>query len=172
MKKEEKNVIIQEIKELAKVSDAIYVIDYAGVNVEDITNLRRQFRNSNVKYKVYKNTLIQKALDELGGYGDLKKVLKGMNGFAFVKDNVSIPAKIIEKYYNEKQKFSLKGCYLSGQFYDGSKLKELANLPTKEDLIASIIGSIYAPASGIVGAINAVMRDIVSIIDQISKKEK
>lgn len=171
MKREEKSQIIKEIKELAKDSDAIYVIDYAGVNVEDITSLRKQFRASNVKYKVYKNTLFKKAIEEIGGYDELKKVLKGMNGFAFVKDNVSLPAKIVEKYYSEKQKFGLKGCYLSGQFYDGSRLKELANLPTKEDIIAGIIGSINSPASGIVGAISAVMRDIVSIIDQISNKK-
>ena len=87
------------------------------------------------------------------------------------KGEVVFQAPSYLKYFDDKKKLSLKACYVENQFYGGEKLNELASLPSKNELIASILGSINAPASGIVGAINAVMRDLVSVIDQISKKE-
>jgi large subunit ribosomal protein L10 len=72
---------------------------------------------------------------------------------------------------NTKQKLALKACYIETQYYDGSKLNELATLPSKEEIISGILASIQSPASGIVGAINAVFRDLVSVVDEISKKK-
>jgi large subunit ribosomal protein L10 len=93
-----------------------------------------------------------------------------MSGFAFAFDNPVAPAKIIKKYFDANKKFTLKACYIETEYYSGNQLDQLANLPTKADLIAGILSSINAPASGIVGSINAVFRDLVSVIDQISKK--
>ena len=171
MNKEEKDVIISEIKELVSNSAALYLIDYSGVNVEDINALRGEFRKEGVKYKVFKNTLMKKAVDQLGGYDELAAKLVGMTGFAFVEENYVAPAKIIKKYSDDKKKFTFKGCYIESSFYGADKLDVLASMPTKQEIMASIVGSIAAPASGIVGAINAVMRDLVSVVDQISKKE-
>jgi len=171
MKKEEKVEIVSEVVELLNNSSALYVADYKGVTVEQINNLRNEFRKEGVTYKVIKNTLMKRALDETGKYPQLSEYLVGMTGFAFTSDNVVAPAKIMKKFNDDTQKFALKACYIDTTFYDGSKLKELASLPTKSEIIASILGSLNAPASGIVGAVNAVMRDFVSVIDQISKKE-
>ncbi len=171
MKKEEKVEIVSEVVELLNNSSALYVADYKGVTVEQINNLRNEFRKEGVTYKVIKNTLMKRALDETGKYPQLGEYLVGMTGFAFASDNVVAPAKIMKKFNDDTQKFALKACYIDTAFYDGSKLKELASLPTKSEIIASILGSLNAPASGIVGAVNAVMRDLVSVIDQISKKE-
>jgi large subunit ribosomal protein L10 len=173
MNKTEKEELVSQIKEYVDNSSAIYFVDYAGVNVEDINALRKEFRKEKVSYKVFKNTLFKKAVAE-DGYNNLDDMLKGMTGYAFVKDNVSVPAKIIKKYNDvpaNAGKFTLKGCYIEKQFYSGNKLNELANLPTKNDVIAGILSSINAPASGIVGAINAVMRDLVYVMDAIEKKK-
>ena len=94
-----------------------------------------------------------------------------MIGVAFAGDNFVAPAKIIKKYFDEKQKFVFQGCYLETNFYGADQLNTIASMPTKEEIISSIIGSIAAPASGIVGAINAVMRDLVSVIDEVGKKK-
>ena len=172
MNRTEKTEMISEVRELLENSNAVYLADYTGINVEDINSLRNEFRNDGVRYKVYKNTLFKRALDESGKYQKLSDHLVGMTGYIFASgDNNVAPAKIIKKYFDQKQKLSLKACYIDEEYYDGSQLNALATLPTKNDLIAGIIGSINAPASGIVGAINAVMRDLVSVIDEISKKK-
>ena len=171
MNRNEKTDVISEVKEMMENSSAIFLTDYSGINVEDISELRNQFRNEGVKYKVYKNTLFKKALAESNKYGKLADHLVGMTGFAFADENPIAPAKIIKKYFDKHEKLSLKACYIEDEYFDGNRLAELASLPSKNDLIASIIGSINSPASGIVGAIAAVTRDLVSVIDEISKKK-
>jgi large subunit ribosomal protein L10 len=171
MDKSEKNEIISQIKELINNSSAIYVVDYSSINVEDINNLRKEFRKEGVTYKVFKNTLVKKALIQIKGYEKFNDILVGMSGFAFTKDNTTAPAKIIKKYFDNTSKFVLKGCYIEDQFFDGKQLDALSTLPTKAEIVAGIIGSLNAPASGIVGAIGAVMRDIVSVLDAIEKKK-
>ena len=79
------------------------------------------------------------------------------------------PAKIIKEYFKYNKKFVFKGCYIESEFYDEDKLDILASMPTKEEVMAGIVGSIAAPASGIVGSINAVLRDLVGLVDEISK---
>ncbi len=172
MKKNEKVDIVAEVKELIDNSNALYLTDYSGITVSDINDIRTEFRKEGIKYKVFKNTLFKRALDESGKYAKLSDHLIGMTGYAFATaDNPVAPAKVIKKYFDNIQKLSLKACYIEDQFYDGSSLNELASLPSKNEIIAGIMGSLNSPASGIVGAINAVMRDLVSVIDEISKRE-
>ncbi|MGE5795161.1 MAG: 50S ribosomal protein L10, partial [Ignavibacteria bacterium] len=151
-------------------SSAIYLTDYSGITVADISTIRNEFRKEGVRYKVIKNTLFKRALEEAGKYDKLADHLIGMTGYAFASDNPVAPAKIIKKYNDASQKLSLKACYIENQYYDGNKLNEIASLPSKNDIIAGILGSINTPASGIVGTINAVFSNLVSVIDQISKK--
>lgn len=171
MNKNEKAEIIAEIREVIDSSSAVFLTDYSGINVADISDIRNQFRKEGVKYKVYKNTLFKRALQESGKFEKLADHLEGMTGFAFATENPVAPAKIIKKYFDTSKKLALKACYIETDYYDGTKLDQLATLPTKTDLIAGIMGSLNSPASGIVGAINAVVRDLVSVVDQISKRE-
>lgn len=171
MNKHEKEEIIAEIKGVIENSSAVYLTDYSGITVADISELRNQFRKEGVRYKVYKNTLFEIALKESGKFEKLADHLEGMTGFAFASENPVAPAKIIKKYFDTSQKLAFKACYIETDYYDGSRLNQLATLPSKSELIASIMGSLNAPASGIVGAINAVIRDLVSVVDQISKRE-
>lgn len=171
MNKNEKAEIVAEVKEMIQNSSALYLTDFSGITVADITNIRNDFRKEGIKYKVIKNTLFNRAVSETGKYSKLSDHLVGMTGYAFASDNLVAPAKIIKKYFDEKQKLSLKACYIEDQFYDGAKLNELARLPSKKEIIAGVLASINSPASGIVGAINAVMRDLVNVIDQIAKKQ-
>jgi len=171
MNKNEKAELIAEAKELIQNASAVYLTDYSKINVSDISEIRNQFRKDGVKYRVFKNTLFKRALVESGKFEKLADHLEGMTGFAFASTNPVAPAKIIKKYNDTSQKFPLKACYIETQYYDGNKLKELAELPTKEEVIAGILGSLNSPASGIVGSISAVIRDLVSVIDEVSKKK-
>ena len=171
MNKNEKAEIVEEVKEMLNNSSAIYLTDFSGITVADITNIRNEFRKEGVKYKVIKNTLFSRAVSESGKYSKLINDLVGMTGYAFAGDNPVAPAKIIKKYFDGTQKLALKACYIEDQFYDGTKLNELAMLPSKKEIMAGILRAVNSPATGIVGAINAVMRDLVSVVDQISKKQ-
>jgi len=171
MNKNEKSEIIAEAKELIENSTALYLTDYNGINVADISDIRNQFRKEGVSYKVFKNTLFKRALKESGKFEKLGDHLQGMTGFAFASTNPVAPAKIIKKYNDTSHKLSLKACYIETEYFDGSRLGELAALPSKQELIASILGAINSPASGIVGSIAAVMRDLVSVVDEVSKKK-
>lgn len=170
MKKNEKTEIINETKKLIEESNAVYVADYSGINVADITELRNQFRKEGIKYKVIKNTLFKRAIIETGKYPKLADSFVGMAGFAFATKDPTAPAKIIKKYSDSSKKFSLKACYIETEYFSGDQLDALANLPTKSEIVAGILSSLNAPASGIVGSINAVIRDLISVVDQISKK--
>lgn len=171
MKREEKGEIIEQIKELVQSSSAMFLVNYSGVNVADINKLRVEFRKEGVTYKVFKNTLFKKAIEQIGGYEKFNPQLVGMIGIAFTGENFVAPAKVIKKYFDEKQKLSFKGCYIDSTFYGADQLNTIASMPTKEEIMSGIVGSIAAPASGIVGAINAVIRDLVSVVDEISKKQ-
>ncbi len=172
MNKNQKAEMIAEIKDQLSKATAVYLVNYSGINVDEINGLRREFRKEGVRYKVYKNTLFKKALLDLDRYPEFQNTLEGMIGTAFAGENNFVaPAKIIKKFSDEKKKLSLAGCYIDSQFYAGDQLNTLASMPTKEEIMASIVGSINAPISGVVGAINAVMRDLVMLVDEISKKK-
>ncbi|MGE5797944.1 MAG: 50S ribosomal protein L10, partial [Ignavibacteria bacterium] len=126
MNKDEKTEIISEVKEMIKNSSAIYLTDYSGITVADISTIRNEFRKEGVRYKVIKNTLFKRALEEAGKYDKLADHLIGMTGYAFASDNPVAPAKIIKKYNDASQKLSLKACYIENQYYDGNKLNEIA----------------------------------------------
>ncbi len=169
MDKSEKIEMISQIKDQFSNSDAFYLVDYQGVNVEEINGLRREFIKEDVNYKVFKNTLVKKALEELGEFDQLIDLLEGMVGIAFAGENFVAPAKIIKKFSDTAKKLSFKGCYIDSMFYGDDQLDVLASMPTKDEVMASIVGSIASPASGIVGTLNAVIRDLVSVIDEAGK---
>lgn len=171
MKKEEKGEMIEQIKELVKKSSSMFLVDYRGVNVADINRIRSDFRKEGVTYKVFKNTLFKKTLEQIGGYEKFNPQLVGMIGVVFTGENFVSAAKVIKKYFDEKQKLSFKGCYIDSTYYGADQLNTIASMPTKDEIMSGIVGSIAAPASGIVGAINAVIRDLVSVIDEVGKKK-
>jgi len=97
--------------------------------------------------------------------------LKGSSAIVFAYDDPIAPAKVIRKYFEKDKRPELKIAIIEGQSFDGSQLKAVSELPTREDMIAGIVGSIHAPISGIVGAINAVMRDVASLVEEVAKKQ-
>ncbi len=171
MKRSEKEQIVTEVAGTISRSTAMYFTDFSGLTVEQATDLRRELRKAGIEYRVVKNTLIKKALEQVTGYDKVYDKLVGPTGVAFAFEDAVVPAKVIEKFVNKHQKLSLKAAVLEKQVYDGSKLKEIAKLPSKKDLMASILGSIQSPLAGVPTVINAVMRDLVGVISEIEKKK-
>ncbi len=177
MNKKQKEQEVLDIKERLEKASSIYLTDFSGLTVEQTNELRDEFFNAKVDYKVIKNTLVKKALESAGSdskfAGQAEKIfenLKGPTGVIFAYDDPVSPAKIIKKFFDKNEKPKLKIALIENETYDKSRLNELAALPTKLEIISSIIGSIHAPISGIVNVINAVIRDLSSVIEEVAKK--
>jgi len=171
MKRTEKEQIIGEVAEVVGRSQGLFFTDFGGLSVEQATDLRREFRKSGVQYRVVKNTLIRKALERVGGYDGVLDKLAGPTGVAFAFDDPVAPAKIIQKFSEKHKKLSLKVCVIEHQVYDGARLAEIAKIPTRPELVAAMLGSLQAPIAGIPGAVHAVLRELVSVIDEVGKKK-
>jgi large subunit ribosomal protein L10 len=171
MKRSDKEEIIVEVTETAGRAQGMFFTDFTGLTVEEATELRREFRKSGIDYKVVKNTLIRKALERVTGYDKVYDKLAGPTGIAFAFDDPVIPAKIIQRFTEKHNKLSLKVCVIEKEVYDGSRLDELAKLPSRKDIMAGVLGSIQAPLAGVPGVINAVLRDLISVVSEIEKKK-
>ena len=171
MNRSDKEAIVAEVAEKVSRATAMYFADFTGLTVEEATELRREFRKAGVEYTVVKNTLAKKALERVTGYDRVFEKLTGPTGIAFSYDDAVAPAKIIKKFSEKSGKLKLKVAVLEKQVFDGSQLDQLSKLPTRAELMASVVGSLQAPISGVVNAIGAVMRDLVYVVDAIEKKK-
>ncbi len=171
MKRSEKQQIIAEVADKFSRAKSLFFADFTGIAVEEINELRREFRKFRVEYHVVKNTLVRKALESVTGYDRVGEKLVGPTAIAFSYDDPVAPARIIKKFREKHEKLSVKVCILEKQIYDGSKLNELAKLPSRPEILASILGSIQAPIWGVVSVVSAVMRDLVNVVDAIEKKK-
>jgi large subunit ribosomal protein L10 len=171
MERQQKEQIVAEVVETLQKARGLFFTDFQGLTVEQVTELRREFFKAGIDYRVVKNTLVQKALEQVTGYDKVYTYLAGPTAVAFAYDDPVAPAKIIQKFADKHHKLSLKVCVLERQVYEGGRLKELASLPTRKEMMASILGSIQSPLAGVPTVINAVMRDLVSVIGEIEKKK-
>ena len=171
MKREEKERIAAEVADAVGRAHGLFFTDFGGLTVEQATELRREFRKVGVDYRVVKNTLIQKALERVTGYDRVYERLVGPTGVAFAYDDPVAPAKIIQKFKEKHNKLALKACVVEHEVFDGSRLAQLAKMPSRKDMMASILGSIQAPMAGVPSVINAVLRDLVSVVAEIEKRK-
>ncbi len=169
--RDKKRQIVEDLVEKLKQSTSVLLVDFETMTVDDAITLRRAFKEKGVQYKVAKNTLIKRALQEVENFPFPDEVLKGQTGVAFGIEDPVAPGKVLKEIFDKLEKPKFKAAIVDGRLFESNQLKELAAIPSREDMIASIIGSISAPASGIVGAINAVMRDLVSVIEEVAKKQ-
>lgn len=171
MERKEKEQIVADVVGLIAGTSGMFFTDFSGLTVDQMTDLRREFRKAGVQYRVAKNTLIRKALEQVGGYDGLRDRLVGPTGVAFAYDDPVAPARIIQKFAEKNSKLSLKVCVIEQQVYDGSALADIARMPTRKDMMAAIVGSIQSPLAGVPTVINALMRDLVSVVGEIEKKK-
>ncbi|RCK77515.1 MAG: LSU ribosomal protein L10p (P0) [Ignavibacteriae bacterium] len=171
MQRNEKSKIIEELKEKVSKASGMYLADFTGITVQQVNELRKELYKAGIEYRVVKNTLLKKALESLSGYEKMYDKLVGPTAIAFGYDDPIIAAKMLKKFSEKNNVLKVKACVIENQVYDGSELSNIANMPSRPEMISSIIGSIQAPISGLVGAINAVMRDLVNVLDAIEKKK-
>ena len=157
MTREEKEKIIEGLSQKFSENAHFYVTDASGFTVEQINNFRRQCFKSGIEYKVYKNTLIQKALERQEGvdYSPVFKVLSGFSGVMFSKEVGNAPAKVLREYRKKMDgRPLLKAASIKSELYIGDEnLNTLADLKSKNELIGEIISMLQAPARNIISAL-------------------
>ena len=150
-----KEAKVAEIKEKLEKAKAIVIADYQGLTVEEDTQLRKNLRTEGIEYKVYKNTLVTLAAKELGFEG-LDEFLEGPSAIAFSYEDVTAPARILNNFASDHKKLELKAGLIDGEIYDKDKIVQLASIPSKEVLIAKLLGSIKAPLSNLAYLLSAI----------------
>ena len=152
---EAKKQVVEEIKAKIQASKSIVLADYNKLTVLEVTALRRKFKEANCEYKVYKNTLVRKAFNELG-INDFDNDLNNTTSVAFAKDEV-IAAKIAcDTVKSLNDKISVKSGYVDGSYLNANAVKALASIPSKEGRLSMLAGTLQGFISGFARAIKAV----------------
>ena len=153
---EQKQAVVADLAEKLKVSPAGVVVNYQGITVDADTKMRKALREAGVSYMVMKNSLTGRACDEVG-FGDMKQYLSGMTAIAISKDDAIAPAKILKKYADKVKSFQILAGYVDGAVVDEATVNALADIPSRETLIAKFLGSIQSPLYGFAYAIQAII---------------
>lgn len=154
MTKDQKVVAIQEIKDLLQDAKVVYVADLEGLNAAKSSDFRRQAFKNNIKVKVVKNTLLQKAMEQMDvDFSEMFQSFKG-NSALMVSETANAPAKLIRDFRKKEEKPALKSAYLQETFYLGdNNLETLANIKSKEEMLGEIIGLLQSPIQRLVSAL-------------------
>ncbi len=169
--KSEKAKQLSEIKELLTGAKAVVLVDFSGLTVNKDTELRGNMRKANVTYVVYKNTLISIVAKELGIDG-LDEFLKGNTALAVSKDDAVAPAKVAVAFAKKNETLKVKTGMLDNKIISLDEVKALASLPTKEVLLAKMLGSLNAPISGLVNVLQGTIRNAVYVLEAVRKQKE
>ena len=153
---EQKKAVVAELTERLKNSVTGVVVSYEGINTEDDTKLRKELRDNDVKYSVVKNTLLSRACDEVG-LEDMKSVLEGTTALATSDSEYAAAARILCNYAKDHDNFKVKSAYLDGAVIDMDTIISLSKLPTKEVLLANVLGAFQAPIASFARAVQAIV---------------
>ncbi len=143
-KVELKAPIVDEIKGYVSDAKSAVLVDYRGLTVEQDTKLRKQLREAGVVYKVYKNTMLRLAFDGTD-FAQLDKDLEGPTAIAFGIEDETAPARIINNFAKEAEALEIKSGVVDGEYYDAAGVKVLATIPSKDELISKLLGSLQSP---------------------------
>lgn len=171
MPKTEKVRSVSDIKDLFSRSEAFFVTDYQGLNVADITVLRKNLREKKVTYLVAKNTLLKIGAQQAGVTG-IEKYLKGPTAIAFAHDDAPAAAKVLHDSFREKKRPVVKAFVISEQVHVAENLEAFATLPSKDVLYAQVAAAVQAPLQELVNTLNGFFQPLVGSIEALAEKKK
>lgn len=162
---------VEEIKEKISKAQSVVLVDYRGLTVEQLTELRSNYRKAGVEYKVYKNTMMRFAFKD-AGLEDFNEFLKGPSAIAFGYDDPVQAAKITAEFAKTNAKLEIKAGIVDGKVIDLEGVKNLANLPPREVLIAQVLGGFNAPIQGFANVLQGTIRSLAIVLNAISEKQE
>lgn len=166
----QKQKVVDELAEHFNGAVSGVFVDYSGISVENDTKLRAELRKAGVYYAVKKNSIISRAAKKAGLEG-IDKYLEGSTAIALSKEDLIAPAKVIAKFAEDNDKFTIKAGFIEGKTATAEQIDELAKLPPKEVLVAKFVGSMNAPISGLVNVLNGNLRGLVVALNAIAEKK-
>ncbi len=168
--KAQKQDLLSSLKEMLKKSSASVASDYSGLQTVDMTQLRKDLKSKDIDFVVTKNTLVRKALDDLGINID-DSILDRPVAFAFGRDEVEV-CKTLNDFAKSHDNFEILGGVIDGQQADASKVKSLALLPGRDELHGKLVGILAAPSYGLVNVLHANIRGLVNVLYQYKESKQ
>lgn len=164
----EKAKIIAETTARFQESKGVYFTKYTGMNVSQATNLRKEFRDNDIEYVVSKNTLTKIAAKDAGLEGKFDDILVGQIGIAYSMADPTSPARVIKGFVKDnKECLDVVGVFFEGEIFDPSKYVELANLPSREELIAKFASCLNQPMTTLATTLNGAMTKLAGTLDSL-----
>ena len=170
MKKQTKEALVAEFAEKLKEAKAAFLADYRGLDVDQANDLRNKLRETGVEYRVVKNTLLRLAAKDTGA-ACFDEYLSGPTAIAVAHEDPVAPAKALVEFAKKNDAFELKVGMLDGKLLAVADIKALAELPSREELLAKMLGSMSAPATNFVGVLAAVPRSFVQVLAAIKDQK-
>jgi len=165
-----KKAIVAELTEKVANSKTVVLVDYRGLTVEQDTELRSALRKAGVKYEVVKNTLTRFAMNN-NGYSEIDTFLNGPTAIAYSYEDVVAPAKVIAEFAKKFEHLQIKVGIVEGKVFNESEINKLAELPSREELIAKALAGFNAPITGFVNVLNGNLRGLVVALNAIAEKK-
>jgi len=172
LSKDSKKEILQDLIVKLKESKGVVLTDYQGMNVFQISSLRNELKEKKVEFKVVKNTLIEKASEEMN-IKDLTKDLIGCTAIAFSSDDGVTPARLLKEYFKKsKTDLKIKSGLIDGRVFSAEKIMEIASLPSKDVLIAQMINGVKSPLYSSVFILQGPLRGLIYTLESVKKQKE
>lgn len=167
MNREQKAAVVDEIAEQISAADAVYAVDYRGITVAQIADLRAKLRDADAVLRIVKNSLTELAADKAGA-ADLKPLLEGPTALALVRGDAAMAAKALNDTARQLRILEFKGGLLNGSVLTGDEIRSIARLPSREVLEAQLVGTIASPLTGLVRTLNALITGLAIQLQAIA----
>lgn len=171
MKLEQKQKIVEELAEKFKKSKVLIVTDYKGLNVTTLNDLRRKLRESDIEYRVVKNTLLARASDDTD-VSKIKDSFKGPSAIAMSFEDPVAPAKVLTKFAEENKKLEIKIGVMGNRVLSLDDIKALSSLPAREVVLARLLSAMNAVPTGLVSALSNIPRKMINVIQAIKEQKE
>lgn len=162
---------VARIKELFDGNNAYFITDYQGLNVAEMTTLRKNLREQNIKFIIAKNTLVRVASEQAGVAG-IQEHLNGPTAIAFTKEDAAVAAKILHDSFKERELPRMKVFVVEEEVFPGDDIQRLADLPTKDELLGMIASAVEAPVKNVAVLVDAFFQGLLGVIEALAEKKK
>ncbi|HHE64971.1 MAG TPA: 50S ribosomal protein L10 [Bacteroidetes bacterium] len=167
----QKEQIVKEMTDKFGRANGIYLLDFTGLDVNITNELRRNFREANIEYKVVKNTLAKLSFQNAGIEG-LNEYLTGVNGYVISYDDPTLPAKILDKNKEVKERVKFKAVLFEGKVFGPEMVEKLSKLPSKEELLGQLVGMLQSPLVKLANTLNTAMINLINVLNALENKKK
>ena len=171
MPTEQKTETVNDLSQQMTAAKSIILADFTGLDVASVTQLRRSLRSASVDYRVVKNRLAKRAASD-AGLSSLEEFFSGPTAMAFGLDDPLEPARVLQKFVDTGGKIAIKSGFMDGQVLSPEQVKELASLPSREELIVKVIRAVQFPMYGLVGVFSTLLRNLAGVVSAIEQAKK